>query len=65
MNSEVIRSLARQVLTIGGSYLVAKGYVDAESAAALVGAAATIVSVAWSIAASKKRVAAPFATSRL
>jgi hypothetical protein len=42
---------------------VAKGYVDAESAAALVGAAATIVSVAWSIAASRKRAGAPVSTS--
>ncbi|WP_262268612.1 MULTISPECIES: Pam3-gp28 family putative phage holin [Microvirga] len=57
MTSEVVKSLARQVLTIAGSYLVAKGYVDAENAAALAGAVATIASVVWSVTASRKRAA--------
>jgi hypothetical protein len=57
MNSEVIKSMIRQGLTFGGSYLVAKGYIDAENAVALVGALATIISVGWSITASKKRTA--------
>lgn len=53
---EVIYSLVRHGLTLGGGFLVAEGYFDAMQAETLIGAAMSIFGVAWAIY-SKKKVA--------
>ena len=50
MLKPAILALFRQVLTIAGTVLVAKGYVQASDVEPLIGALLTIGSVVWSIA---------------
>ena len=45
---ETILGIIRHVLTFGGGYLVAKGYLDEASATEVVGALTTIAGVIWS-----------------
>jgi hypothetical protein len=45
---DLMQSFARQLLTMGGTYLVAKGIADAESVSALVGGILAAGSVFWS-----------------
>lgn len=54
MNAIVISSLVRHILTaVGGGFFAAWG-LDGESVNAVVGAAATIAGVAWSVYDKKK-----------
>jgi hypothetical protein len=46
--------LARHFLTMGAGYLVAKGQLDPGAAETLIGAATTILAVAWSAVQKKK-----------
>ena len=50
MLKPAILALIRQVLTVAGTALVAKGYVHASEVEPLIGAMLTIGSVIWSIA---------------
>ena len=50
MLKPAILALIRQVLTVAGTALVAKGYVQATEVEALIGALLTIGSVVWSVA---------------
>jgi len=50
MLKPAILALIRQVLTVAGTALVAKGYVEASQVEPLIGALLTIGSVAWSVA---------------
>jgi hypothetical protein len=45
---ETILGIIRHVLTFGGGYLVAKGYLDEASATEIVGALTTLIGVVWS-----------------
>jgi energy-converting hydrogenase Eha subunit C len=45
---ETVLGLIRHLLTFGGGFLVAKGYLDEASAGELVGAVTTIVGIVWS-----------------
>ena len=50
MLKPAILALIRQILTIAGTALVAKGFVQASEVEPLIGALLTIGSVAWSVA---------------
>ena len=50
MLKPAILALIRQVLTVAGTALVAKGYVQASEMEPLIGAMLTIGSVIWSVA---------------
>ena len=50
MLNPAILALIRQVLTVAGTALVAKGYVHASEVEPLIGALLTIGSVIWSVA---------------
>jgi hypothetical protein len=45
---ETILGIIRHLLTFGGGWLVAKGYIDEASATEIVGAVTTLVGVVWS-----------------
>jgi hypothetical protein len=49
MLKPAILALIRQVLTVAGTALVAKGYVEASQVEPLIGALLTIGSVVWSV----------------
>lgn len=54
MNATVISALARHILTaVGGGFFAAWG-LDGESVDAVIGAAATLIGVAWSVYDKKK-----------
>ncbi len=55
MLKSAILALIRQVLTVAGTALVAKGYVEASDIEPVIGALLTIGSVAWSIADKRNR----------
>lgn len=44
-----VDAIARQLLTVGGTYLVTKGYIDAGTAAEVVGAIIVLASLTWSV----------------
>lgn len=50
MLKSAILALLRQILTVAGTALVAKGYVQASDVEPVVGALLTIGSVIWSVA---------------
>ena len=50
MLKPAILALIRQILTIGGTALVAKGYVQTSDVEPVIGALVTIGSVIWSVA---------------
>ena len=50
MLKPTILALIRQVLTVAGTALVAKGYVEASDVEPLIGALLTIGSAIWSVA---------------
>ena len=50
MLKPAILALIRQILTVAGTALVAKGFVQASEVEPLVGAVLTIGSVIWSVA---------------
>jgi hypothetical protein len=45
-----ILALVRQVLTVAGTALVAKGYIEASDVEPVIGAMLTLGSVVWSVA---------------
>lgn len=47
MSWEQISSILRHILTFGGGFIVAKGWVDAEAMAGVVGAIITIGGAVW------------------
>lgn len=49
MNWEQISSILRHVLTFGGGFVVAKGWVSAEAMTGIVGAIITIGGVIWGL----------------
>ena len=50
MLKPAILAILRQILTVAGTALVAKGYVEASDVEPVVGAMLTIGSVIWSVA---------------
>ena len=50
MLKPAILAIIRQVLTVAGTALVAKGYVQASEVEPLIGALLTVGSVIWSVA---------------
>lgn len=55
MSKERIMGLVRHVLTFGGGYAVAQGYLDEASVETVVGALVTIIGTVWSIFAPEKK----------
>jgi len=55
MLKPAILALVRQVLTVAGTALVAKGYVEASDVEPVIGAILTIGSVVWSVADKRAR----------
>jgi hypothetical protein len=55
MNGEQIAGIVRAVVAAIGGYLVGKGITDAETVAAVAGAAATVAVAVWSVLAKKKK----------
>ena len=56
MTKDMVLALVRHALTFGGGYVVAKGLLDQVMVNELIGAAMTIIGVAWSAADKKARV---------
>ena len=54
MTAEQFAGIVRAIVAAVGGYLVGKGFADAETVAALAGAAATIGAAVWSVLAKKK-----------
>ena len=54
MNGEQIAGIVRAIVAEVGGYLVGKGLADAETVAAVAGAAATIAAAVWSVLSKKK-----------
>lgn len=54
MSGEQIAGIVRAIVAAVGGYLVGKGLADAETVAAVAGAAATIVAAVWSVLSKKK-----------
>jgi uncharacterized membrane protein (UPF0136 family) len=54
MNGEQIAGIVRAVVAAIGGYLVGKGITDAETVAAVAGAAATVAVAVWSVRSKKK-----------
>jgi hypothetical protein len=61
MNMEAILGVIRHVLTFGGGFLVAKGWLDADTLTQGVAAAATLIGLVWSVIAKKKPATPPAA----
>lgn len=49
MDREKIEGLIRHVLTFGGGYLIAQGWVDEVTVTAIVGALVTLLGTGWSL----------------
>ena len=58
MNAEQFAGIVRAIVAAVGGYLVGKGLADAETAAAVSGAVATIAVAVWSVLSKKKPEAA-------
>ena len=58
MNMEAVLGVVRHILTFGGGFLVAKGWLDADTLTQAVAAIASLVGVVWSVIA-KKNAPAP------
>jgi hypothetical protein len=54
MDTEVLKSFIRQLITMAGTYAATKGYVDNETALAVGGSVFTLISVGWSYFTHKK-----------
>jgi hypothetical protein len=48
LNKEMILGLIRHILTFGGGWLTTKGALSAQNTELLIGAAITLIGVAWS-----------------
>ena len=49
MNAEQIAGIVRAIAAAGGGYLVGKGFLDEQTAAALSGAVVTLAVAVWSV----------------
>lgn len=58
MTKEMIMGFVRHLLTFGGGFAVAKGYMDDQTMMEVVAAIATIVGAGWSIFQKKTQAAA-------
>lgn len=54
MNKEQVLGVVRHVLTFGGGYVVAKGFLDEATMTAVVGAIITLGGALWSVLAPEK-----------
>lgn len=54
MTAEQVAGIVRALIAALGGYLVGKGFADAETIAAVGGAAATIAAAVWSVYAKRK-----------
>jgi len=54
MTGEQIAGIVRALVAAVGGYFVGKGFADAETVAAVAGAAATLVVAVWSVYSKKK-----------
>lgn len=54
MSGEQIAGIVRAVVAALGGYLVGKGLADAETVAAVAGAAATLAAAVWSVLSKRK-----------
>lgn len=54
MNKQSMFSIVRHVLTFGGGYIAAKGYIDQSMANEAVGAIVTLITIGWSVMEKKK-----------
>jgi hypothetical protein len=54
MNAEQIAGIVRAIVAAIGGYLVGKGIIDAETVAAVSGAAAVIAAAVWSVLSKRK-----------
>ena len=54
MNKSELAGVARTLLSAAGGFIVAKGWIDAETMSAVAGALATLFVAAWSIKAKRK-----------
>lgn len=57
MNKEKILGIVRHILTFGGGYAVAKGYLDDAAMLEMVGATVTVIGGIWSILSPEKKAA--------
>ncbi len=57
MNTDSILGVVRHILTFGGGFLVAKGWIDTDTLTQAVAALATLVGLVWSVWAKKKPAA--------
>lgn len=55
MDRESILSIVRHILTFGGGFVVAKGWIDSVTLQSGIGAVVTIVGVVWGVADKKAR----------
>lgn len=49
MTKDEVYGVARAILAAAGGFVVARGWIDSETAVSLAGALATIAAAAWSI----------------
>jgi len=49
MNKEQVLGFVRHILTFGGGYAVARGWLDEQTMLSLVGAGVTVVGFVWSM----------------
>lgn len=54
MNGEQVAGIVRALVAAVGGYLVGKGLADAETVAAVAGAAATVAAAVWSVLSKRK-----------
>lgn len=54
MTKNEVYGVARSLLSAAGGFVVAKGWIDAETAVSLAGAGATIIVAVWSVKSKRK-----------
>lgn len=54
MNKTEIYGVARAVLSAAGGFVVARGWLDSETAVSLAGALATVAAAIWSVKSKRK-----------
>lgn len=57
MTAEQIWGIVRTILAAAGGFVVARGYIDAETLSTVLGALGTIFIAVWSVVAKKKAAA--------
>lgn len=54
MSKDEVYGVARAVLSAAGGFVVARGWLDSETAVALAGALATVAAAIWSVKSKRK-----------